>query len=45
MMTAWARICKILGKQFVQYLPIVMPPLLKAASTKPEVAIFDGQLL
>ncbi|RDD39148.1 Importin-5 [Trichoplax sp. H2] len=41
MMTAWARICKILGKQFVQYLPVVMPPLIKAASAKPEVAIFD----
>jgi hypothetical protein len=36
---ALARICKILGKDFEQYLPIVMEPVLKAAAFKPEVTI------
>ncbi|XP_065887450.1 importin-5-like isoform X2 [Dysidea avara] len=29
---AWGRMCQILGDQFVQYLPVVMKPLLRAAS-------------
>ena len=43
MISAWARMCKILGKDFTQYLPLVMPPLLKTAAMKPEVAIFDAE--
>ena len=43
MISAWARMCKILGKDFTQYLPLVMPPLLKTANMKPEVAIFDSE--
>lgn len=35
--------CKILGKDFQQYLPIVMGPVLKAASLKPEVALLDSK--
>jgi len=42
MISAWARICKILGKQFQPYLPVVMGPVLKAASMKPEVALLDA---
>ncbi|CAC5392691.1 IPO5 [Mytilus coruscus] len=42
MISAWARMCKILGKEFQQYLPLVMPPVLKAASLKPEVALLDS---
>ena len=42
MMSAWGRICKILGKQFQPYLPLVMGPVLKAASIKPEVALFNA---
>ncbi len=42
MISAWARICKILGKQFQPYLPVVMGPVLKAASMKPEVALLDS---
>lgn len=34
--------CKILGPEFEQYLPMVMPPVLKAASIKPEVAVLDS---
>lgn len=41
MISAWARMCKIIGKDFVQYLNVVMPPVLKAAQIKPEVALLD----
>ncbi|KAK6963036.1 Importin-5 [Biomphalaria glabrata] len=43
MISAWARMCKILGKEFEQYLPLVMGPVLKAASLKPEVALIDSE--
>lgn len=43
MMSAWARMCKILGRDFIQYLPLVMPPLMKAALIRPEVAMMDSQ--
>ncbi|EEC04565.1 Ran-binding protein, putative [Ixodes scapularis] len=43
MISAWARICKILGKQFEPYLPYVMGPVLKAASLKPEIALMDSE--
>uniref|UniRef100_G3TGJ1 Importin 5 n=1 Tax=Loxodonta africana TaxID=9785 RepID=G3TGJ1_LOXAF len=43
MISAWARMCKILGKEFQQYLPVVMGPLMKTAAIKPEVALLDTQ--
>ena len=43
MISAWARMCKIIGSGFVQYLPVVMGPLIQAASLKPEIAFFDGE--
>ena len=45
MIAAWARMCKIMGKEFEQYLPFVMGPVLKAASLKPEVAVIDSKNL
>ena len=42
MISAWARMCKIMGKDFEQYLPLVMGPVLKAAALKPEVALLDS---
>nr|CAG4645347.1 EOG090X00U8 [Lynceus sp. MCZ IZ 141354] len=45
MISAWARICKILGRHFQPYLPLVMGPVLKAASFKPEVALVDSEEL
>lgn len=39
LISAWARICKIMGKRFEPYLPLVMGPVLKTASLKPEVHI------
>lgn len=35
--------CKLLGQKFVSYLPVVMGPLMKAASIKPEVTMLDSQ--
>ncbi|KAK0159718.1 hypothetical protein PV327_010803 [Microctonus hyperodae] len=43
LISAWARLCRILGKQFEQYLPLVMGPVLRAASMKPEVALLDNE--
>lgn len=45
MISAWARMCKILGKEFQQYLPVVMGPLMRTASIKPEVALLDSKFL
>ncbi|KAG8277164.1 Importin-5 [Homalodisca vitripennis] len=43
LISAWARICKIMGKQFEQYLPLVIKPVLRTASMKPEVALLDNE--
>ncbi len=43
MISASARICKLLGKDFAHYLPLVMPAVIKAAEFKPEVAVVDGE--
>jgi len=45
MISAWARICKILGAGFAPYLPLVMDPVMKTASMKPEVALLDNDEL
>ncbi|KAJ6632921.1 Importin-5 [Pseudolycoriella hygida] len=42
LISAWARMCKILGKQFEQYLPLVMGPVMRTAAMKPEVAFLDN---
>lgn len=42
MISAWARICKLLGRDFESYLPIVMPQVLKSACIKPEICILDN---
>ena len=36
------RMCKLLGQKFVDYLPVVMGPLMKAASIRPEVTMVDS---
>lgn len=41
MLQAGARICKVLGQDFLPYMDIVMPPLLEAAQLKPDVNISD----
>lgn len=37
----WGRMCRVLGTDFVPYLPAVMPPLLQVASAKADVQIMD----
>ncbi|GFH11049.1 importin N-terminal domain-containing protein, partial [Haematococcus lacustris] len=34
---AGARLCKCLGQEFVPYLPVVMPPLLKSAAMEADI--------
>ncbi|KAJ3099290.1 hypothetical protein HDU96_010749 [Phlyctochytrium bullatum] len=41
LLVAWARMCKVIGDEFIPYLEIVIPPLLEAAGVKPDVAILD----
>lgn len=36
---AWARLCKCLGREFIPYMSVVMPPLLQSAQLKPDVII------
>ena len=43
LISAWERICKILGKEFVKFLPLVMEPVMRTASIKPEVAVLDKE--
>ena len=44
MISAWARICKILGEEFSQYLDSVMPAVMTAANFNPDVTIVDGNI-
>ena len=37
-----ARLAKVLGRDFVQFLPDVMPPVLKAAELEPEMEVHDA---
>ncbi|RCN44097.1 hypothetical protein ANCCAN_09871 [Ancylostoma caninum] len=41
MICSWTRICKVLGKEFAPYLPLIMGTVLQTASYKPEVAVVD----
>ncbi|CAN4087497.1 unnamed protein product [Withania somnifera] len=36
---AWARLCSCLGEDFLPYLSVVMPPLLRSAQLKPDIII------
>ncbi|GBG66984.1 hypothetical protein CBR_g74670 [Chara braunii] len=42
MLQAWARLCKCLGQEFLPYMNVVMPPLMKSAQLKPDVTITDA---
>lgn len=42
LMQAYARICRCLKEDFIQYLPHVMPRLLAAAGQKPEIEVSDA---
>ncbi|KAJ3339707.1 Importin-5, partial [Entophlyctis luteolus] len=42
LLVAWARVCKIIGVDFVPYLGIVIPPLIASAAVKPDMAVLDA---
>jgi hypothetical protein len=42
MLQAGARLCKCLGEEFLPYMEIVMPPLLRSAQLRPDVQITDA---
>ncbi|KPI93520.1 Importin-5 [Papilio xuthus] len=42
LISAWSRICRIMGKKFARYLPMGMEPVLRTAAMKPEVALLDN---
>ncbi|KAJ6261803.1 Importin-5 [Drechslerella dactyloides] len=39
----WGRMCRVMGTDFLPYLPAVMPPLLELASAKADVQLMDGK--
>uniref|UniRef100_A0A0R3TTP8 TOG domain-containing protein n=1 Tax=Rodentolepis nana TaxID=102285 RepID=A0A0R3TTP8_RODNA len=41
--TAWARICKLMGRSFEPFLPTVMPQVLKTARMAPKVCVLDDE--
>ncbi|KAL2911866.1 importin subunit beta-3 [Polyrhizophydium stewartii] len=43
LLSAWARVCKILGQDFAPYMGIVLPPLFASAQLKPDIAIFEEE--
>ena len=40
LIATWAKVCQALGPDFEPYLPVVMPPLINAASAKADVTIY-----
>lgn len=40
MIATWAKVCQAMGHEFEPYLPVVMPPLLQAASAKADVSVW-----
>ena len=45
LIATWAKVCQALGPEFEPYLPIVMPPLLEAASARADVNIWGKRTL
>lgn len=41
LLAAWARVCKMMGQDFLPYLPNIMPPLLQSARITPEFIFVD----
>jgi HEAT repeat protein/cation transport regulator ChaB len=41
LMHCWGRMCRVLGAEFLPFLPNVMPPLLELASAKADIQLLD----
>ncbi|KAH7138026.1 armadillo-type protein [Dendryphion nanum] len=39
----WGRMCRVLGQEFVPYLPAVIPPLTELASAKADIQLLDDE--
>ncbi|KAK6544185.1 hypothetical protein TWF694_000891 [Orbilia ellipsospora] len=39
----WGRMCRVMGTDFLPYLPAVMPPLLELASARADVQLMDDE--
>jgi len=42
LMHCWGRMCRVMGKEFLPFLNVVMPPLLELASAKADVQILES---
>ncbi|EGW30979.1 Karyopherin functions in nuclear transport of protein [Spathaspora passalidarum NRRL Y-27907] len=40
---AWGRICRIIGKDFIPYLPSVLPPLLTSAKATQDISLLEEE--
>jgi HEAT repeat protein len=41
LMHCWGRMCRVMGQEFLPFLPNVMPPLLELASAKADIQLLD----
>ncbi|KAH8088992.1 ARM repeat-containing protein [Cristinia sonorae] len=41
LIATWAKVCQAMGPEFEPYLPVVMPPLIHAASAKADVNVYE----
>lgn len=37
----WGRLCRIIGKDFVPYLPVILPPLMAAAKATQDISLLE----
>lgn len=44
LISTWAKVCQAMGPEFEPYLPVVMPPLLQAASAKADLSIYGARI-
>ena len=45
LIVTWAKVCQALGEEFEPYLPVVMPPLVRVASSKADISIYGASVL
>ncbi|CAK7562739.1 MAG: importin subunit beta-3 [Sporothrix epigloea] len=43
LMHSWGRMCRVMGADFMPFLPTVMPPLLSLASAKADIQLFEDE--
>ncbi|KAK7739238.1 importin subunit beta-3 [Diatrype stigma] len=43
LMHCWGRMCRVLGADFLRFLPNVMPPLLELASAKADIQLLENE--